>query len=206
MAEKSDKKSEPAPAPPAAPAEKKEPSGEKKGAGGGLGKTPLLLGIVMLVEAAVLFAGFKLLGGGPQHSVAIQLSAGEKGGHGDKPAGDGAPGAAGGERTVEVPVVELRAPNSQNGRRFIYEVAFVALVKADAEAKVKDAIKAHENQIKDRVRTIVAQMDPEKLGGGSEPGLETLRRQTRKQLDIIIGDNMIDEVVVPKCNPFRADF
>ena len=49
-------------------------------------------------------------------------------------------------------------------------------------------------------------MDPEKLGGGSEPGLETLRRQVKSQLEIIIGDGMIDEVLVPRCIPFRADF
>ena len=59
--------------------------------------------------------------------------------------------------------------------------------------------------IKDRVRTIIAQSDPEKLGGGSEPGLETLRRQVKYQLDEIIGDGMVDDVVVPKCIPFRAD-
>ena len=58
----------------------------------------------------------------------------------------------------------------------------------------------------DRMRTIIGQMDPEKLGGGSEPGLETLRRQVKSQLEIIIGDGMIDEVLVPRCIPFRADF
>ena len=37
--------------------------------------------------------------------------------------------------------------------------------------------------IQDRVRTIIAESDPDKLGGGSEPGLETLRRQVKYQLD-----------------------
>ena len=60
--------------------------------------------------------------------------------------------------------------------------------------------------IKDRIRTIIAQSDPEKLGGGSEPGLETLRRQVKYQLDEIVGEGVIDEVVVPKCIPFPVNF
>jgi flagellar basal body-associated protein FliL len=60
--------------------------------------------------------------------------------------------------------------------------------------------------IKDRVRTIIAQSDPDKLIGGAEPGLETLRRQVKYQLDEIIGEGLIDEVLVPKCIPFRTDF
>jgi len=60
--------------------------------------------------------------------------------------------------------------------------------------------------IKDRLRTIIAESDPDKLGGGSEPGLETLRRQIKFQLDEIVGDGMIDEVLVPRCMPFRTDY
>ena len=46
----------------------------------------------------------------------------------------------------------------------------------------------------------------EKLGGGSEPGLETLRRQMKHQLDEIIGEGMIEEVLIPRCIPYRQDF
>jgi len=60
--------------------------------------------------------------------------------------------------------------------------------------------------IQDRIRTIIAQSDPEKLSGGLEPGLETLRRQVKYQLDEIIGPEMIDEVLVPRCIPFRTDY
>ena len=60
--------------------------------------------------------------------------------------------------------------------------------------------------IKERVRTIIAQADPEKLVGASEPGLETLRRQVKYQLDMFVGDGLIDEVLVPRCIPIRTDF
>ena len=60
--------------------------------------------------------------------------------------------------------------------------------------------------IRDRIRTIIAESDPDKLGGGTEPGLETLRRQIKYQLDEIVGEGLIDEVLVPKCIPFRTDY
>ncbi len=82
----------------------------------------------------------------------------------------------------------------------------VVVAKGDNEEKVKDKIAGNTGLIQDRVRTIIAQSDPTKLGGGSEPGLETLRRQVKYQLDEIIGEGMIDEVLVPKCIPFRAEY
>jgi flagellar basal body-associated protein FliL len=212
MAEKATKKEkepEPAPAPAADHAD-----GGKKGAGGLLAKTPVLLGLVMVIEAAVLFAGFKFLGGGPKNASAVELAHEEGGGHdggGDghgDPHGDGK-GAAKGhdkDKSVELNVVDFKAPNTQNGRRYLYDVSVYVSIKGEHEAKVKDKIKDREALIKDRMRTIIGQMDPEKLGGGSEPGLETLRRQVKSQLEIIIGDGMIDEVLVPRCIPFRADF
>jgi flagellar basal body-associated protein FliL len=201
----------------AAPAggDKKDHAPKKGGDGGGLlSKTPVLLGIVMILEAIVLFAGFKFLGGGPKQASAVDLSKDE--GHGGGEHGDGhGDGHGGGEghakpvdrgSLIEISVVEFKAPNAQNGRRFIYDMIVFVTVKVDFEQKVKDKIKASDALIRDRMRTIVAQMDPDKLGGGSEPGLETLRRQIKTQLEIIIGDGMIDEVLVPRCIPFRADF
>ena len=82
----------------------------------------------------------------------------------------------------------------------------MAVCKSEYEKQMKEALKEREGLIKDRVRTIIAQSDPEKLVGGSEPGLETLRRQVKYQLDTIIGEGMIEEVLVPKCIPIRTDF
>jgi flagellar basal body-associated protein FliL len=201
MAEKADKK--PDAAPPKESAEKKP---EASGASAMLAKTPVHLGVVMVLEAVVLFAGFKFLGGGPKAASAVELAhEGESGGEHGEGAGKGGKGADK-DKFVELNVVDFKAPNSQNGRRYLYDVSVYVSVKGEAEAKVKDMIKDREALIKDRIRTIIGQMDPEKLGGGSEPGLETLRRQVKAQLENIIGDGMIDEVLVPRCIPFRADF
>lgn len=193
MAEKTEKKPEgggggrPAAAAPAAP--------EKSG--GLLTKLPVLLTGVMLLEAVVLFAGFKLLGGKPQQAsaadVVMEAERAAKGG-GDK------------RKTVEVQVVEFKAPNKSNGRTFLYDVSIYVVTKAEFEQRVRDTFKDKGALIQDRVRTIIAESDPEKLGGGSEPGLETLRRQVKYQLDEIVGDGVIDEVLVPRCIPFRTDY
>jgi flagellar basal body-associated protein FliL len=199
--EKKDKKAE-------ASAEKHD---DKKPSGGLLSKTPVLIGGIMLVEAVVLFAGFKfLMGGGPTVATGAELV---EEGH-DAPADDkhggGGHGASSGStdksRVVEVPLLEMRATNKRDGRTFLYQVKIVVATRAANEEKVKALIKEREALIRDRVRTIIAQSDPDRLGGGKEPGLETLRRQVKHQLDEIVGEGVIDEVLVPDCIPFRTDF
>ncbi len=196
MAEKADKKPEAA-----APS-----AGEKAGKGGLLAKTPVLLGAVMVLEAVVLLAGFKLLGGGPRHAAGADLVTADGDPHG---AGKGEGKGKGGDRkpkSIELNVLDFKAPNKVNGRTFLYDVSIFVVCRSEHEKQVKDTLKEREALIKDRVRTIIAQSDPEKLVGGSEPGLETLRRQVKYQLDAVIGEGMIEEVLVPKCIPFRTDY
>jgi flagellar basal body-associated protein FliL len=216
MADKAEKKPEAAPASAAAaaaptsagapaPAAAHAAAG-KGGVGGLLSKTPVMLGGVMILEALVLFAGFRMLGGGPQsaHGADLQLHEDEKkgDGHGEEGNGSSAPKAG----TVELQVLEFRAQNKLSGRTFLYDVSVYLVTKAEFSDKVKSTLAGREALIKDRVRTIIAQNDPEKLGGGSEPGLETLRRQVKHQLDEIVGDGMIEEVLIPRCIPFRTDY
>lgn len=214
MAEKEEKAK---PAAAAAKGEKKEaaeaakpaaaPAAAASAGGGGmmgmLGKTPVLLGGVMLIEAVVLFAGFKFIGGGQPRAVAGAELVTPDAKKGEGEAGKGAGDTA---STVELTVVEFRAPNKQSGRTFLYDVKIVAVAKAESADRVKETLKDRQSLVEDRIRTIIAQLDPEKLGGGSEPGLETLRRQVKYQLDEIVGEGMIDEVLVPRCIPFRTDF
>jgi flagellar basal body-associated protein FliL len=222
MAEKEAKKADAPAAAGAAPAkgDEKKAAGESKGGKGGglLSKTPVMLGGVMILEALVLFAGFKfVMGATPKAASADVLTAeapagdghgasGEHDGGGEhgKTTGESKPGDK--KKQVEIPVVEFRAPNKQSGRTFIYDVAIYAMTKGENESTVKEKIKSREALIKDRIRTIIAQSDPEKLEGGTEPNLDTLRRQVKVQLDDIIGDGVVDEVLVPRCIPFRTDY
>lgn len=207
MAEKVEKKSEAPPAadrkasakPEAAPAA--VPAAASKV--GFLTKTPVLLGGVMLVEAIVLFAGFKFLTGGAKNANAADLTTQLKkadGAEGEKSASVDTTG------TVELPLLESRFPNKRSGKTFLYDVKIYLSVKKESADKVKSVIGEHDALIQDRVRTIIAESDPDKLGGGAEPGLETLRRQVKYQLDEIVGDGLIDDVLIPQCIPFPADY
>ena len=216
MAEKAEKK--PDAAAPAAAGDKKD---AKASGGGGMAalrsKTPVLMGGVMLIEAVVLFAGFKFLGGGAKPADAANVAhleteeshgeASAEGGHGEGGHGDGAkPAPVDKKKSIEINVLDFKAPNKQSGRTFLYDVSIYLVTKNEFADQVKQTIKDRDALIKDRIRTIIAQSDPEKLGGGSEPGLETLRRQVKYQLDEIVGEQMISEVLIPRCIPFRTDY
>jgi flagellar basal body-associated protein FliL len=204
MADKAEKKGE------AAPADKgKDGAGHAKKAGGGLlTKLPVLLGGVMIIEAAVLFAGFKFLGGGaPKPAAGAELvNPDKKPAAGDSAAGAGNLAPDDPNKACEIQVLDFQSPNKANGRTYLYDVSIYVVTKLSVQDKVKAIIADREALIKDRVRTIIAESDPEKLGGGSEPGLETFRRQVKYQLDEIVGDGLIDDVLVPKCIPSRSDF
>ena len=178
--------------------------GSKKAAGikGMLKSTPVVLGVVMALEAGALFAGFKFLGGGPKGAEGANLTTGE--GHGE--AGDGHGEKKPALKTIELQVVQFRASNKQSGRTFHYELTVFVSARAEKKDTLEPLLKSREATIQDRVRTIIAQSDPEKLGGGSEPGLETLRRQIKYQLDEVLGEGQIEEVLIPRCIPFRLDY
>ncbi len=203
MSEKAKKTEEPV----AAEGEKKA----KAGIGALLTKLPVMLGGVMLVEAIVLIVGFKIIAGGPSTASAdVDLQAhgetttqGTDDGHG----GTTTPGAAIDPKSPsEVEVVTLKASNKQSGRTFFYDVQIKVVTKSSHEEKVKSLIASRAGLIQDRIRTIIAQSEPSKLQGETEPGLETLKRQVKYQLDEIIGEGYVDEVLVPRCTPFRTDF
>ena len=215
-----EKKDAPAAKPAAAPAAGGHGEAKSGCIGAMLSKTPVLLGGVMIIEAVVLFGGMKFLGGSPKAAAGAELVApAVEGEHGEaKSDGHEGGSSAGGEhgekgaaltsssKIKEVEVLSFRAPNKLSGRTFLYDVSIYAVCKSTNETTVSNAIKDRKNLITDRIRTIIAQTDPEKLGGGSEPGLETLRRQVKYQLDQIVGEGLVDEVLVPRCIPFRTDY
>src|SRR3954467_11855759 len=91
-----------------APEEKKSASAGGGGAGGMLKSTPMLLGVVMLIEAAVLFTGFKMFNPSPKSAHGSEIGSDEESEH-----GDGRGGGVKGEKkkVVELNVLEFKAPN-----------------------------------------------------------------------------------------------
>ncbi len=176
--------------------------------GGLLSKMPVVLGGVMVLEAVVLFAGFKFLSPSPHAAAGAALVEPEAAseGHGGEHGDGAAKGPVDKKKMVELAVVEFKAPNKRNGRTYLFDVSIFANVKSDQADKVKESLKDREALVADRVRTIIAQSDPEKLSGAEEPGLETLRRQVKYQLDEIVGEGAIDEILVKRCIGFRSDY
>ena len=179
----------------------------------------------MVIEAGVLFGAFKMLGSAPPAAQGATL-AGKEGEHGldadDGPVEE--PKSADGKEAkpekgapeppkltkkgkYALPVIEFRAPNKVSGRMLLYDVSIEVQVLGINYHEVEEKLKARKALISDRIRTIIAQTDPEKLNGQAEPGLETLKRQVKMQLEEIIGGHdLVEEVLVPRCIPFRADF
>lgn len=205
MSDKPDKKPD---APAAEGHDEKKPA---KAGGALLSKTPVLMGAVMLIEAVVLIGGFKFLAGGPKHADAGAVegehgAAPTEGGHDDGHGGGGGEKSKDKKKVVELPLLEFRATNKMSGKTLIFDVKMSVNVRAEHEEAVKKSIADRKGLISDRVRTIIAQSDPDKLNGSTEPGLETLRRQVRYQLDQILDrEGMVEEVLVPGWLPFRAD-
>jgi flagellar basal body-associated protein FliL len=135
----------------------------------------------------------------------------------EKPTAEGDKGAEKGEAKgeagpkapkspfVEIELTNFRAPNMQSGHRIVYDIQIFARVRRANETKMRALIKDRKATVEDRIRTIIATLDPEKLGGGSEPGLETLRRQVKYALDEVAGESLINEVLISRCLPYRAD-
>jgi flagellar basal body-associated protein FliL len=106
-------------------------------------------------------------------------------------------------KDVEVPIVDAKLPNNLSGHLFLYDIAVVAKVSEKNKDKVTDLLTDRAAELKDRIRTIVASSDPKYL---NEPGLETLRRQINYQLDQDLGPDLIKDLLIPKCTPYRAEF
>lgn len=167
-----------------------------------LTKLPVLIGGVMVVEAALLLGGFQLLNGGPGSAEGASIEEG----HGEAQEGEGTDFSHLGDDYTEVEVDSFRAPNRLNGRTYLYDVDISIRVKADVREKVETKLANSTALVRDRMNRIVAQIEPEKLNGAVEPGLETFRRQVKYQLDLILGEGLIEEVLVPRCIPYRTDY
>jgi flagellar basal body-associated protein FliL len=175
--------------------------------GGKKKQTLMMLGVllaVMAVEGGGIYFAVKFFGGGPKAAVAEGLADPAKsvGGHG----GEGGEGEKAGEFTqdAELPVAKLKAPNMKSGRLFLYDIEVYAKTKKDKADTLKKMLEGFKATIEDRLSRVVRSAEPQDL---QEDGLETIRRQVKHELGQIVGDEkMIEEILIPKCTPFKVDY
>lgn len=112
-------------------------------------------------------------------------------------------------KPVELLLVKDRFPNLQTGRHFLYDTeVYIVVRKADNE---NDAVKATLENMKAttsmEVGNIIRSAHPSYF---EERTLATLRRQIKAMLDERLtdkeGKSLVQDVLITRCTPFRADY
>ena len=152
--------------------------------------TAAVVGGLMLVEGAGILIAVKYLGGGPQQTEA-----------GEGIDGDGDQGLLGDE--TELRVTDMVSFNSTDGRVFVYQISVYASVETEHSEKIETLLELRKNTIDDRLSKVIRAADPKYL---DEPGLETMQRQFKHELDQILGDDtLIKAILFPEFSKTRAD-
>ena len=152
--------------------------------------TAAVVGSLMLVEGAGILIAVKYLGGGPEPTHAgIGID------------GDGGQGLLGDE--TELQVTDMVSFNSADGRVFVYQISVYASVETEHSQKIESLLELRKNTIDDRLSKVIRAADPKYL---EEPGLETMQRQFKHELDQILGDDtLIKAILFPEFSKTRAD-
>lgn len=111
------------------------------------------------------------------------------------------------EEPVEVLVVEDRFQNTRTGRTYLYSTEVYIVLANKHQDRVTADLESMKAQVHSDIATIFRRAEPAHL---LEPELATLRRQIRATLDKHLGfdeegNPIVQEVLIPKCIPFRAD-
>ncbi len=152
--------------------------------------TVTVVGGLMLLEGAGIFLAVKYLGGDPAIVHGGEgLGSGGEGGDADEPS--------------ELHVTDLVSFNNRDGRVYVYQITVYVEVEGRSSAKIKDLLESRKNAINDRLSKTIRASDPKYL---EEPGLETLRRQFKSELALILGsDELVKTILFPEFNVSRAD-
>ncbi len=152
--------------------------------------TAAVVGGLMLLEGVGIFVAVQFVGGGPGTTEASDGT------------GEGSD-ADGKLSSTEVRVADLQSFNKKDGRVFVYQLSVYAEIDTKESAKIKDMIESRQNAIEDRFSKVIRGSDAKYL---DEPGLETLRRQFKHELGLILGDEShIRAILFPEFKKSRAD-
>lgn len=143
----------------------------------------LVVGAVFFGEGAAIFVVTKMFYKKPADAVGAQKSA-------EQIALENA------QKQVEVCLPELNAFNKREGRLYVFNLQITIRVRAEKGEEVRQIIEARNSTILDRFNTVIRSAEAKYL---NEPGLDTIRRQLRFELDRILGDDqLVLELLIPK--------
>jgi flagellar basal body-associated protein FliL len=146
--------------------------------------TVLVVAGLMLVEGAGIFLGVRMLYSKPAESKAAE-----------EPKEPAEP-LAGLTDDAEIALPEISAFNKQDGRLYLFSIQVTVRVRKDKVEEFKKIIEARQSTLLDRFNTVVRSADLKYL---NEPGLDTLRRQFKFELDKVVGESdSVTELLIPK--------
>ncbi len=179
----------------------------------------ILVAAMMAVEGAAVFFVAKMFAGAPtaadaanedthasgdaHHDMAESKDTGAA--HGPAAKGDHAKsaqvhGAGNGpdmpaDALAEVKLAECKTFNKETGKLVLFHIRVSVLVSAADGERAAKLVEARQARIDDRVNTVIRSAEPRHL---NEPGLETLKRRLKFELDRMFGDpRLVQEVLIP---------
>lgn len=142
-----------------------------------------LVGGVMILEGIGLFVVFKMFGAEPDPTEGMTLQSTTRAW----------------EQSAELPLVEIKALNSNGGRAVYYRLKVGLVVHTADLEKVRPIIERKKLTIEDLIGRAIREADEREL---TEPNLETIKRRLRLELGALLGDEkLIEGVLIPECMP-----
>jgi len=77
-----------------------------------------------------------------------------------------------------------------------------AKVSKEKQSQLQDLVTNHSTEILDTVRVLVSSADPEHI---KDPRTEVIKREIKSGVEKIIGEGLIEEILLPGWQPFDAD-
>ncbi len=100
------------------------------------------------------------------------------------------------EPTAEVELTDCRPSNRVTGKLITFRLRVSALVSLEDQERATALVEANKARITDRINFVIRSAEPQHL---NEPGLETVKRRFKHELDQIFGDErLVKEILIPQ--------
>lgn len=148
----------------------------------------IILGVVLLEAGS--FVAFKVFFSGPAPADATEAIV------------DTATATT--KKMVEVLLVENFSVDNYVGGRARIVVTLAAVAKADElnSAALTAMVEANQTEIKDRIRTLVSSAQPDHI---RDAHLQVIKREIKTSVDQIVGEGLIEEILLPTWQSYPVD-
>jgi len=93
--------------------------------------------------------------------------------------------------------------NNVSGRvRLVVTMEVSAKVEKAYQEQLKTLVTDHQTEIKDSIRTLVSSAQPDEI---KDPKLQVLKREIKNGVETIIGDGLIEEILIPNWQAMSAE-